>query len=124
MADFILQVHEIEPNKGLPDRMPLAVQAEEFSRAIEELCARHVDSIVILISLLIERSIKILRSLWVDLGPELSAVFVDQDRDSRIAIEEFFDLAIRTLHSFVSFRAAKACKEGWFSDELDLVLIS
>jgi DNA-binding LacI/PurR family transcriptional regulator len=99
------------------------VTKEEVRRAIEEMCVRQVDGIVILIPLRLDidfvreicRNIPFI-AIDVDLGPRLPAVLVDQDLGSRLAIDELLRLGHRKI-AFISgpqeWRAAKDRQKGW-----------
>jgi DNA-binding LacI/PurR family transcriptional regulator len=99
------------------------VNPEEVRRAIDELCARQVDGIVILIPL--ELEMEFLRDVCrdvpfiaidVDLGPSLPSVLVDQDRGSLLAIRHLTGLGHRRI-AFIrgpaGWRAARLRLDGW-----------
>jgi DNA-binding LacI/PurR family transcriptional regulator len=99
------------------------VNPEEVRRAIDELCARQVDGIVILIPLDLE--MEFLRDVCrdvpfiaidVDLGSSLPSVLVDQDRGSLLAIRHLTGLGHRRI-AFIrgpaGWRAARLRLDGW-----------
>jgi LacI family transcriptional regulator len=99
------------------------VTKEEMRKAVEEICARQVDGIIILIPIWLD--IDFVRDICqnipfiaidVDLGPELPAVLIDQDLGSRLAIDELRKLGHRKI-ALISgpreWRAAKARLDGW-----------
>ncbi len=99
------------------------VNAEEVRRAIDELCARQVDGIVILIPLELEmefirdvcRDVPFI-AIDVDLGSSLPSVLVDQDRGSLLAIRHLTGLGHRRI-AFIrgpaGWRAARLRLDGW-----------
>lgn len=99
------------------------VNSVEVRRAIDELCAKQVDGILILIPLDIEmdfirdacRDVPFI-AIDVDLGPGLPAVLVDQDRGSLLAVRHVTRLGHRRI-AFIcgpaGWRAARLRKEGW-----------
>ncbi|HEY2123378.1 MAG TPA: substrate-binding domain-containing protein [Chthoniobacterales bacterium] len=99
------------------------VNAEEIRSAVEELCARQVDGIVILVSLDLdlefirtERGEIPLIAVDVDLGSDLPAVLVDQEKGSFLAIRHVTGLGHRRI-AFIcgpmGWRASRLRKEGW-----------
>ncbi len=99
------------------------VNEEEVRRAIEELCARQVDGIVILIPLEFEMDFVSdvcgevpFIVMDVDLGTSLPAVLVDQDKGSLLAIRHVARLGHRQVALIcgpAGWRAARLRKEGW-----------
>jgi DNA-binding LacI/PurR family transcriptional regulator len=99
------------------------VNADEVRRAIEELCARQVDGIVILIPLELEmefirdvcRDVPFI-AIDVDLGSTLPAILVDQDKGSRLAVRHVTRLGHRRI-AFIrgpsGWRAARLRMDGW-----------
>ena len=99
------------------------VNADEVRRAIDELCARQVDGIVILIPPELEmdfirevcRDVPFI-AIDVDLGPSLPAVLVDQHRGSLLAIRHVARLGHRRIALIcgpAGSRAARLRREGW-----------
>ena len=99
------------------------VNAEEIRSAVEELCARQVDGIVILVSL--DLDLEFIRSergeipliaVDVDLGSDLPAVLVDQEKGSVLAIRHVTGLGHRRI-AFIcgpmGWRSSRLRKEGW-----------
>ena len=99
------------------------VNPEEVRSAIDELCARQVDGIVILIPLQLEmdfirnvcRDVPFI-AIDVDLGPSVPAVMVDQERGSQLAVRHVTQLGHRDI-AFICgpsrWRAARLRTEGW-----------
>ena len=99
------------------------VNADEVRRAINELCARQVDGIVILIPPELEmdfirdvcRDVPFI-AIDVDLGAKLPSVLVDQERGSLLAIRHVARLGHRQIALIcgpTGWRAARLRKEGW-----------
>jgi DNA-binding LacI/PurR family transcriptional regulator len=99
------------------------VNAEEVRRAVDELCARQVDGIVILIPPELEmdfirdvcRDVPFI-AIDIDLGPGLPAVLVDQERGSLLAIRHVARLGHRRIALIcgpAGSRAARLRREGW-----------
>ncbi len=99
------------------------VNADEIRRAFEELCARQVDGIVILVPL--DLDMDFIRNaqkeipfiaIDVDLGSDLPSVLVDQGKGAILAIRHLTALGHRRI-AFISgptgWRAARLRKEGW-----------
>lgn len=99
------------------------VNAEEIRGALEELCARQVDGIVILVSL--DLDMEFIRgareeipfiAIDVDLGSDLPAVLVDQEKGSLLAVRHVTALGHRRI-AFIcgptGWRASRLRKEGW-----------
>jgi DNA-binding LacI/PurR family transcriptional regulator len=99
------------------------VTADEIRSAFEELCARQMDGIVILVSL--DLDMEFMRrvrgempfiAIDVDLGSDLPAVLVDQEQGSLLAIRHVTALGHRRI-AFIcgpmAWRASRLRKEGW-----------
>jgi DNA-binding LacI/PurR family transcriptional regulator len=95
------------------------VNPEQVHRAIDELCARQVDGIVVLIPLDLE--MEFIRSICkhvpfiaidVDLGRGVPAVLVDQERGSLLAVQHITKLGHRRI-AFICgparWRASRNC---------------
>jgi DNA-binding LacI/PurR family transcriptional regulator len=99
------------------------VNADEIRGAFEELCARQVDGIVILVPL--DLNMDFIRSargeipfiaMDVDLGMDLPTVRVDQAKGSLLAIRHVTALGHRRIAFIcgpIGWRAARLRKEGW-----------
>jgi DNA-binding LacI/PurR family transcriptional regulator len=99
------------------------VNAQEVRRAIDDLCARQVEGIVILIPPELEmdfirdvcRDVPFI-AIDVDLGLSLPAVLVDQDRGALLAIRHVARLGHRRIALICGppgWRAARLRREGW-----------
>jgi DNA-binding LacI/PurR family transcriptional regulator len=99
------------------------VNGDEIRRAFEEFCDRQVDGIVILVPL--DLDMDFIRGAGgeipfiatdIDLGKDLPAVLVDQDKGSLLAIRHVTDLGHRRI-AFIcgprGWRASRLRKEGW-----------
>jgi DNA-binding LacI/PurR family transcriptional regulator len=99
------------------------VNPEEVRRAIDELCARQVDGIVILIPL--ELEMEFIRDVCrgvpfivvdADMGSSLPAILVDQDKGSLLAVRHITQLGHRRIAFIrgpIGWRAARLRMDGW-----------